>query len=69
MNRSIWNVIFGGFGHHVRRPPKPAADGDGRGREIDVADDLELLAAKEVVVIVPGYGMAVARAQHRRCER
>ena len=69
MNRSIWNVIFGGFGTTSGSTPKPGADGEpGEVVEIDVETTVnELLAAKEVV-IVPGYGMAVARAQHQVCE-
>ncbi len=65
MNRSIWNVIFGGFG---AEPPKssgnaPAAPvGDVIATSIDELAE-ELANAKQVV-IVPGYGMAVARAQH-----
>lgn len=66
MNRSIWNVIFGGFGS---KPTKKAAGGGGGGGTLDVNEfDVDttarkLLEAKEVI-IVPGYGMAVARAQH-----
>lgn len=66
MNRSIWNVIFGGFG--AAPPPRPEGEEaklpEGEVRETDV-DTLigELKGAKEVI-IVPGYGMAVARAQH-----
>jgi NAD(P) transhydrogenase subunit beta len=65
MNRSIWNVVFGGFGTDSGSAPAPAAAGaQGEVTEIDVASCAnELLAAKSVV-IVPGYGMAVARAQH-----
>jgi NAD(P) transhydrogenase subunit beta len=65
MNRSIWNVVFGGFGAEA---PKPAAGAPaapvGEVTEIG-ADELaaRLLDARDVV-IVPGYGMAVARAQH-----
>ena len=66
MNRSIWNVIFGGFG---AEPPKSAGNavpaapqGDVVATSIEELAD-ELAAAKQVV-IVPGYGMAVARAQH-----
>lgn len=65
MNRSIWNVVFGGFGTDSGSAPSPAAAGSqGEVTEIDVSSCAnELLAAKSVV-IVPGYGMAVARAQH-----
>ena len=66
MNRSIWNVIFGGFGTEGAAPA-PRKDGDpqpGDVVETDVEGTTdELLKAKDVVVI-PGYGMAVARAQH-----
>jgi NAD(P) transhydrogenase subunit beta len=63
MNRSIWNVIFGGFGAPVARPGASAAPA-GDVREIDPpALATRLLEAKDVI-IVPGYGMAVARAQY-----
>ncbi|HJK94328.1 MAG TPA: NAD(P)(+) transhydrogenase (Re/Si-specific) subunit beta [Polyangiaceae bacterium LLY-WYZ-15_(1-7)] len=64
MNRSILNVVFGGFG---TAGSAPAASGDGPQGEVQETDVdglvAELKQAKEVV-IVPGYGMAVARAQH-----
>lgn len=65
MNRSIWNVIFGGFGTDGG---KPASGGGGtlEGQVLET-DAHEVAAwaldAKEIM-IVPGYGMAVARAQH-----
>ncbi|HUQ02538.1 MAG TPA: NAD(P)(+) transhydrogenase (Re/Si-specific) subunit beta [Kofleriaceae bacterium] len=66
MNRSIWNVIFGGFGAD---PPKAAAGAKAAQPAGEVLDiDHATLAGKLIeakhVVIVPGYGMAVARAQH-----
>ena len=65
MNRSIWNVIFGGFG---AAPPKSAAKKDaqpaGEVQEIDATALAAKLLESKNVVIVPGYGMAVARAQH-----
>jgi NAD(P) transhydrogenase subunit beta len=65
MNRSIWNVIFGGFG---AAPPKAAASTAeqpaGEVAEIDTATLAEKLKEAKSVVIVPGYGMAVGRAQH-----
>ena len=65
MNRSIWNVVFGGFGTDSGgAAPAQAAGDQGEVTEIDVAGCAnELLAAKRVI-IVPGYGMAVARGQH-----
>ncbi|HEX3757759.1 MAG TPA: NAD(P)(+) transhydrogenase (Re/Si-specific) subunit beta [Kofleriaceae bacterium] len=65
MNRSIWNVIFGGFG---AAPPRPAAGAPakpaGDVQEIDAVTLAARLRASKSVIIVPGYGMAVARAQH-----
>ncbi len=65
MNRSIWNVIFGGFG---AAPPKPAAGAAqqpaGEVQEINAAELADKLKEAKSVVIVPGYGMAVGRAQH-----
>jgi NAD(P) transhydrogenase subunit beta len=64
MNRSIWNVIFGGFG---AAPPKKAAGPAvpaGDVQEIDAVSLAARLKASKSVIIVPGYGMAVARAQH-----
>jgi H+-translocating NAD(P) transhydrogenase subunit beta len=65
MNRSIWNVIFGGFGAD---PPK-SANGVakapvGEVLDIDTVSLVDRLLDAKGVVIVPGYGMAVARAQH-----
>jgi H+-translocating NAD(P) transhydrogenase subunit beta len=65
MNRSIWNVIFGGFG---AAPPKSAGKKEqkpaGEVQEIDAAGLATTLKASKNVVIVPGFGMAAARAQH-----
>jgi NAD(P) transhydrogenase subunit beta len=66
MNRSIWNVILGGFG--AESGAKPAAGGPaapaGKVNETTVEQVSELLLAARSVIIVPGYGMAVAQAQH-----
>jgi NAD(P) transhydrogenase subunit beta len=64
MNRSFFNVILGGFGG---QGAAEAAAGDQaqRGVRSGSPDDASfLLANAESVVIVPGYGLAVARAQH-----
>ncbi|MEO8551779.1 MAG: NAD(P)(+) transhydrogenase (Re/Si-specific) subunit beta, partial [Kofleriaceae bacterium] len=64
MNRSIWNVIFGGFG---AAPPKSAKKPEGpvgEVQEIDAKELAEKLLVAKNVIIVPGYGMAVGRAQH-----
>ncbi|MFL2938413.1 MAG: NAD(P)(+) transhydrogenase (Re/Si-specific) subunit beta [Opitutales bacterium] len=64
MNRSLANVIFGGFGTSSGSSPGAGTEIEGSITETtadEVAEDL--LQAKEVM-IVPGYGMAVAQAQH-----
>jgi NAD(P) transhydrogenase subunit beta len=60
MNRSLLNVIIGVFGGGGQ-----AADvGSGTIKEITVSDAAVLLSYSKKVVIVPGYGLAVAQAQH-----
>jgi NAD(P) transhydrogenase subunit beta len=64
MNRSFFNVILGGFGGEAATA---AAAGGGVQRSVKSgsADDAAfVLGNAETVVIVPGYGLAVARAQH-----
>ncbi len=65
MNRSIINVVFGGFGTG-EGGAAPAAAGEAQGEvQETTADELaEVLRQSDRVIIVPGYGMAVARAQH-----
>jgi NAD(P) transhydrogenase subunit beta len=60
MNRSLANVLFGGFG-------ASSAKGDDETREaksISVEDAFFVLESAKSVVIVPGYGLAAAQAQH-----
>ena len=65
MNRSIWNVVLGGFGAEPARPAGgAAAEPAGKVTETNVEQVAELLLAARHVIIVPGYGMAVAQAQH-----
>jgi NAD(P) transhydrogenase subunit beta len=64
MNRSIWNVVFGGFGTDTKGSPAAASDAGGEVREITVGETARELLDAQRVIIVPGYGMAVARAQH-----
>jgi len=61
MNRSFLSVIAGGFGIEA---PKGGEQEQGEHRETDAAGAAELLAGAGTVVITPGYGMAVAQAQH-----
>jgi NAD(P) transhydrogenase subunit beta len=65
MNRSIANVLFGAFGKVVAGPAAAAAGADGASVRATTADDVAvMLAYAQRVVIVPGYGLAVAQAQH-----
>jgi NAD(P) transhydrogenase subunit beta len=64
MNRSIWNVIFGGFGTKGASSTPTEAVDQGPHSETDVETLAKELVDARDVVIVPGYGMAVARAQH-----
>jgi NAD(P) transhydrogenase subunit beta len=64
MNRSIWNVIFGGFGVEAPRSSAGASQPQGEVLDIDHAALAERLLQAKNVIVVPGYGMAVARAQH-----
>jgi NAD(P) transhydrogenase subunit beta len=67
MNRSLWSVLVGGFG---AAPAAGAAKATGAGtpdrpvREVNPEDTAVLLSNVHSVIIVPGYGMAVAQAQH-----
>jgi len=62
MNRSFFNVILGGFG---AAEGQVAAGGEQKQVKSGAPDDVAfLLANAENVVIIPGYGLAVARAQH-----
>jgi len=60
MNRSLLNVIVGVFGGGGQA----AAAGGGVIKEISLSDAAVLLSYSKKVVIVPGYGLAVAQAQH-----
>lgn len=63
MNRSIINVIFGGFG--ATAEAAGAASGEQKNVKAGNADDAAFLMKNaSSVIIVPGYGMAVAQAQH-----
>ncbi len=60
MNRSLFNVIIGVFGGGG----EVHADAGGTVKEISISDAAVLLSYSKKVVIVPGYGLAVAQAQH-----
>jgi len=64
MNRSAMNVIFGAFGKVEPEEAGPAADARGTVRSIMPEETAVLFDSAQSVIIVPGYGMAVAQAQH-----
>jgi NAD(P) transhydrogenase subunit beta len=61
MNRSLGNVLFGNFGAGGGE----AQAIEGAQKPIEAADAAVMMAYAERVVIVPGYGLAVAQAQHK----
>jgi NAD(P) transhydrogenase subunit beta len=63
MNRSIWNVVFGGFGAAPAKGSSPSGPA-GTIQEATVLEVADLLISARSVIIIPGYGMAVAQAQH-----
>ncbi len=64
MNRSLGNVLFSGFGD-TGGAAAPGAAVSGSLKPIDAADVGVMMAFAQKVIIVPGYGMAVAQAQHK----
>ncbi|HEY3523558.1 MAG TPA: NAD(P)(+) transhydrogenase (Re/Si-specific) subunit beta [Candidatus Limnocylindrales bacterium] len=63
MNRSVANIIAGGFGGGEGTVAATTAEG-GQVREISADDAAIQLAYAQSVIVVPGYGLAVAQAQH-----
>ena len=69
MNRSLTNVLLGGFGGGDDTGPAVEGAEEGRSvRETSAQDTAILVSYADQVVIVPGYGMAVAQAQHQARE-
>jgi H+-translocating NAD(P) transhydrogenase subunit beta len=64
MNRSIFNVILGGFGGDTSAASAAGPAGDRNVKQGSAEDAAFILRNAATVVIVPGYGMAVAQAQH-----
>ncbi len=62
MNRSLGNVLFSGFGETAAAGASGPA---GTLKAIETADAAVMLGFSEKVIVVPGYGMAVAQAQHK----
>jgi H+-translocating NAD(P) transhydrogenase subunit beta len=66
MNRQFLSVIAGGFGGGTPGPAKAAGDAQPVGEVVSISaqETADLLKEANSVIIVPGYGMAVAQAQH-----
>ncbi|MBX9634069.1 MAG: NAD(P)(+) transhydrogenase (Re/Si-specific) subunit beta, partial [Magnetospirillum sp.] len=65
MNRSIFNVILGGFGGETAGAAGPGGGSGDKAVKAGSADDAAfIMKNSSKVIIVPGYGMAVAQAQH-----
>ncbi len=68
MNRSFISVIAGGFGTTGGTAPASGQQPEGEVTPISVEETVHLLTEARHVIIVPGYGMAVAQAQHAVAE-
>ena len=64
MGRSVANVLFGAFGQVVVSAEAATAAGDGAVRSTTAEDVAVMLAYAQRVIVIPGYGLAVAQAQH-----
>jgi H+-translocating NAD(P) transhydrogenase subunit beta len=64
MNRNLLNVLFSGFGSSASRASGGSGAIEGELKPISHGDAYHVLEAASSVVFVPGYGMAVAQAQH-----
>jgi NAD(P) transhydrogenase subunit beta len=64
MNRSLENVLFSAFGSGATDAGSAAGTSSGTVRSYSVEDAAIVFASANSVIIVPGYGMAVAQAQH-----
>jgi len=62
MNRSLGNVLFSGFGETASAAGGPVT---GAQKPIEASDVGVMMAFAQKVIVVPGYGMAVAQAQHK----
>ncbi len=64
MNRSLQNVLLGAFGSAAKSGGGAGAKEQGNYKEISLSDAATVMAYANKVMIVPGYGLAVAQAQH-----
>jgi len=64
MNRSLMNVLIGSFGVTAKANSAGANKDQGQYKEINLSDSAVVMSYASKVMIVPGYGLAVAQAQH-----
>lgn len=64
MNRSLFNVIFGGFATTGSAADKSSGEEERQVKTVAAEDTAFILKNASDVIIIPGYGMAVAQAQH-----
>jgi NAD(P) transhydrogenase subunit beta len=64
MNRSLTNVLIGSFGGTAAGGGSASAGSQGAYKEISISDAAVCMSYANKVIIVPGYGLAVAQAQH-----
>jgi len=68
MNRSFFNVMLGGFGTESGTVAAASGEPQGEVHSIEAHAAADLLLASKKIIIVPGYGLAVAQAQHSLAE-
>ena len=68
MNRSFFNVMLGGFGTESGTAAASTGEPAGEVRSVDAENAAAMLQQSKKVIIVPGYGLAVAQAQHSLAE-
>ncbi|HRI03732.1 MAG TPA: NAD(P)(+) transhydrogenase (Re/Si-specific) subunit beta [Pyrinomonadaceae bacterium] len=68
MNRSFVSVMLGGFGTEGGTPSTASGEPQGEVHSVEAAGAAELLLDAKKIIIVPGYGLAVAQAQHSLAE-
>ncbi len=64
MNRSLKNVLIGSFGGNTATAASGGSSSQGVHKEISLSDTAMIMSYANKVMIVPGYGLAVAQAQH-----
>ena len=68
MNRSFVSVMLGGFGTESGTTAASSGEPQGEVRSVDAENAASMLLQSKKVIIVPGYGLAVAQAQHSLAE-